>query len=201
MGRLGIAVVLLMMLFASVACADLVPVGLLSFELVIPGASGSPGVNGFTVANLTGDPAFNGFALPPDFPVLSDVTFQSSTLTLTAASVPHVYNLGDIGPGFFSSPGIQFADTILFSSAIFSAVLSPTHFDLSGTPGLFQVDSATIIADLLPSSGGELVAGTNFAVMNASGTLVTNPVPEPNLFRLLIPLLLALLPLYRQLDA
>jgi hypothetical protein len=135
MCRLGIAVVLLMMLFASVACADLVPIGLLSFELVIPGTSGSPGVNGFTVANLTGDPAFNGFALPPDFPVLSDVTFLSSTLTLTTGSIPHVYNLGEIGPGFFSSSPIQFADTTLFSSAIFSAALSPTHFDLSGTPG------------------------------------------------------------------
>jgi hypothetical protein len=201
MGRLGIAVVLLMVASVSAAFADAVSIGLLSFDRLIPGAPGSPGVNGFTIANLTGDPAFDGFALTPDFPVSTRVVFLSSTLTLETGSTPQVFNLGVIAPGFFSSPALQFADTILFSSATFSATLSLVNFDLLGTPGVFQVDSPTITVDLRPSSGGELVPGTDLAVLNASGTVAAAPVPEPGFFGLLMILLLALLPLRKRLKA
>jgi hypothetical protein len=185
----------------SAAFATPVPIGLLSFDTLIPGSPGSPGVNGFTIANLTGDPALDGFALPPDFPVSTSVLFLSSTLTLETGSTSQVFNLGDIGPGFFSSPALQFTDTILFSFAAFSAVLSPASFDLLGTPGVFQVDSPTITLDLLPSSGGELVAGIDFAVLSASGTVATAPVPEPSFFGLLMILLLTLLLLHKRLKA
>jgi hypothetical protein len=69
MDRLGIAVVLLMAIFASAAYADSVLIGLLSFDAVIPGMPGSSGVNRSAVANLMGNPALDAFALPRDFPV------------------------------------------------------------------------------------------------------------------------------------
>jgi hypothetical protein len=54
-------------------------IGLLSFDVPIPPA-GSPGVNVFDVYNFAGDPNLSGYALPPDFPVLTFVTLQNASL-------------------------------------------------------------------------------------------------------------------------
>jgi hypothetical protein len=102
MGSLRIAVVL--MAFVSAAYADLVPTGLLSFDILIPGMPGSPGLNGFTVAN-TRYPTLDGFALPPDFPVSTSVMFLSSTLTLNTGSTPQVFNVnGPVATASFDKP-------------------------------------------------------------------------------------------------
>lgn len=43
--------------FAAPAIADLVPIGYVSFDNLIPGRPGDPGVNAFTIGSLPGDPS------------------------------------------------------------------------------------------------------------------------------------------------
>jgi hypothetical protein len=185
-------------LVAPLAHADLEPIGILSFDMLIPGSPSSPGVNTFTIANFTGDPASGGFALPPDFSVLTSVTFLDSTLTLFMGATSQVVSLGDVAPGVFSSPDLEFADSALFSSALFSATLGETNLSLSGTSDTFGVDTPAIALSLLPSSGPSLVAGTDLLVLNASGHLVPAPVPEPSTLPLLLTVAVALAPLLRK---
>jgi hypothetical protein len=59
---------------------------------------------------------------------------------------------------------------------MFSATLSTTTIALSdGTT--FLADSPTLTANLAPSSGASLVAGTDFVVLSITGTV--SSVPEP----------------------
>jgi hypothetical protein len=165
---------------------DTVNIGVISFDVLIPGGPGSPGVDVFDISNLTGDPASGGFALPPDFPVLSSLTLFGSTLTLMDGGAPLVVALGDIGPGELSPPSSdQFPDTTLFSSAVFSATLGPSS--------LLLADGSTFVADSLvtvtlePSEGGSLLAGTDFGVIDADRSVST--VPEPSSLLLLVAVL------------
>jgi hypothetical protein len=158
-----------------VALAD-ISVGYLSFDALIPGAPGSPGVNAFTIGNLTGDPSAGGFAVPPTFPVTTFLTFQNSSLVLVSGGSSQTFLLGDIGPGFFSSNALEFADTEDFSSAVFSATLDTTSLQLDGG-GSFTASSSLISASLLPSSGDSLVAGTDFVYIDVSNEI--SAVPEP----------------------
>jgi hypothetical protein len=69
--RAGVAVfatALTLICLPGVGQAD-IGLGYISFDNLIPGTPGSPGVNGFTIANLTGDPSSGGNDLPPDFPL------------------------------------------------------------------------------------------------------------------------------------
>jgi hypothetical protein len=159
-----------------VALADILPVGYLSLDVLIPGAPGSPGVNAFTIGDLTGDPFAGGFAVPPTFPVITSLTFKDSSLVLVSGGSSQTFLLGDIGPGFFSSHALEFADTEDFSSATFSATLDTTSLQLDGG-GSFTASSALISALLLPSSGNSLVAGTDFVYINVSDEV--SAVPEP----------------------
>jgi hypothetical protein len=174
LARLAVAVVFLWC--PLVALADYMPVGYLSLDVFIPADSGSPGVNNFTVANLTGDPSAGGFAVPPTFPVTTSLTFKNSSLVLVSGVSSQTVDLGDIGPGFFSSSDLEFADTVAFSSATFTATLDATALQLDG--GRTFVVSSELISTLLsPSSGDTLTAGTDFAYINVTGDLA--PVPEP----------------------
>ncbi|MGH9354068.1 MAG: hypothetical protein ACRD2G_18215, partial [Terriglobia bacterium] len=101
------------------------------------------------------------------------VTFQGGAT--------QTFNLGDIAPGELldtnGNPIVQFPTTENFTSAEFTATLNPTTLTLSdGTS--FTADGS-ITADLTPSSGSTLVAGTDFALINAEPVQVT-PVPEPS---------------------
>ena len=128
------------------------------------------------IVNFTGDPAASGFALPPDFPVLTFVTLQEATLLFngTGASI----TLPDIAPGQLDSGSApQFSGDALFTSALFTATLSETTFLLDGG-GIFTADP-TLSAMLLPSSGPNLIAGTDVVVLQATGTLSGSETPEP----------------------
>lgn len=153
-----------------------VNVGIISFDNLIPGSAGAPGVNVFDISNYTGDPSAGGFALPPDFPSFTGLTFSSSQLTLVSGGSSQTIDLGDIGPGPLTATGpIQFPDTTLFSSASFTATtvnLMITLSDGTNVAGPFSIDAL-----ILPSSGPSLVAGTDFALITA--TPVTG-VPEPS---------------------
>lgn len=167
--------VALLALFPSLAFAVPINIGLISFDVLIPGG-GTPGVNVFNVSNLTG-----GFALPPDFPALDPLVFLNSSLTLTDGGTPTVISLGNLGPGALDPTiPVQFPDSALFSSAIFVATLSQTSFLLSdGTT--FVAASSAITVELLPSFGPSLVPGADFALITVS----PSPVPEPGTLFLL----------------
>jgi hypothetical protein len=162
-------------LFPTISLASLdLSIGYLSFDNPIPGAPGSPGVNAFTVGNLTGDPLSGGFALPPTFPVLTNLTFKNSSLELFSGGLlTQTLNLGDIGPGFFSPNDLQFPDTQNFSSALFMATLDFTSLQLDGG-GSLTASSDQISALLLPSIGNTLTAGTDFTLIEVAA------VPEPD---------------------
>ena len=149
--------------------ADTLNLGVVSFDNLIPGGL-SPGVNAFDVSNLTD----SSFALPPDFPSVTPVTLKNSTLKLFG-STNQTLALGDIGPGFLA-PAASFPDTADFSSAEFTADLDVTTFLLSGG-GTFTANSAAIDVFLNPSSGLNLVAGVDFALITVSNE--PTAVPEP----------------------
>jgi hypothetical protein len=107
----------------SFARANVIDIGFVSFDNVIPsGGPGSPGVNGFSVNNFTGDPALGGFALPPFFPVLTFVTLTNAELDLSGPS-PQSLPLGNLAPGSYDpfTLSTAFPDTVLFTSATFTA--------------------------------------------------------------------------------
>ena len=89
----------IVLLAPTVAFCDTVNVGLISFDLFIPGDINTPGVNVFNIYNLTG-----GFALPPDFAAVDSLTFLSSSLTLINGGTPLVIPLGDLGPEHWTRP-------------------------------------------------------------------------------------------------
>jgi hypothetical protein len=186
---------IVLLLAPTVAFCGTVNLGLISFDVFIPGDTSTPGVNVFNIYNFSGDPASGGFALPPDFPVMDYLTFLSSSLTLMNGGSPLVIPLGDLGPGALSpTDPVQFPDTSLFAGAIFTATLSRTNFLLSGG-GAFLATSSTITAEVLPASGPSLVAGTDFAVITVSD--VSN-VPEPRTTLLLGTVLAQLIAINRK---
>jgi hypothetical protein len=178
--RVSCLCAIILLLLPGVSLADTVAVGYLSFDVLIPGAPGSPGTNGFTIGNLTGDPSLGGNDLPPTWPVITSLTFQASSLELVEANCTQnctqTYSLGDLGPQFFQSFDLQFPDTAAFASATFTATLNTTDFQLDGG-GTFTAASSQISAVLLPSTGNSLVAGTDSVLITVSNQ--TAAAPEP----------------------
>lgn len=157
---------------ASAVRADSVTVGVVSFDVVNPGAT-----NAFTVYNLTGT-----FSLFPDYPVADSLTFAGITLSLTESGSSTPFILPDAGPG---SEQLLVLDTDSFTQAAFQANLSQSIFVL-GDGTTFQADSNILTATLLPSSGVDLIPGVDFAYLTVSGSPVTTPTPEPSTLLLLL---------------
>ena len=173
--RLLLSVALFIASSPGLLWADSLNLGVVSFDNLIP-AGLSPGVNAFDISNFTDI----SFALPPDFPSVTPVTLKNSTLKLFG-STTQILALGDIGPGFLS-PAASFPDTVDFSSAEFTADLDVTTFLLSGG-GTFTANSAAIDVFLNPSSGANLVAGIDFALITVSNE--PTAIPEPASWSLL----------------
>lgn len=154
--------------------------GFLSFDTLIPGADGAPGVNGFTIADLTGDPAVTGGSgIDPDFPVFSLVIFQSAKLTLTSAGqVATEIDLGDLGPGFNTPLSAQFPDTEQFASAVLTLVLGQAILQLADG-SVFLADKAEITVTLLPAFGNSLIPGSDLALIELNGVIAPSGIPEP----------------------
>ena len=154
----------------TLACASpaaAVPVGILSFDPFIPGAS-----NAFNIANLS-----ESFSLPPDFPVVDPLTFAGAQLTVSYEDLSTtLFDLGDIGPGFVDNPVLQFADSIAFASATLTFTLSSLHFALDDG-STFEAASSLVSVSLLPSTGSLLAPG-ELVVIDVEGAPVTT-VPEP----------------------
>jgi hypothetical protein len=169
MSQLSTKVVLCGLAWFLAACiparADVLSLGILSYDSIIAGTSDQ-----FTISNYTG-----ASDLPPDFPVTTSVTFQNSELQLFGPSAVPPILLGDIGPG--SGATGLFADSDQFTSAVFTATLSATTLSLDGG-GTEIVDSA-VTATLLPSSGPYLAAGVDLVAIEAASPSAT-AVPEPS---------------------
>lgn len=186
-----VAVLSALTIFPSTGKADDVALGYLSFDQLISGTPGSPGTNGFTIGNLTGDPTNGGNDLPPTWPVSTTVTFQNSALELVLADCTQdctqTFDLGDIDPQFFQSSDLQFPDTTAFASATFSATLDVTDFQLDGG-GTFTAATDQVSAFLSPSIGDSLIAGTDSVLITVSDETTTS-TPEPSTFFLVAAVL------------
>jgi hypothetical protein len=168
--------VTLLVSLATGSQAATIPIGFLSFDVLIPSAEDAPGVNLFSIANFTGDPATGGFG-SEDFPIFSSIGFTDSTLTVVADGASTVFSMGSIGPGF-GADFLQFADSVQISSATFVAGLSPGAFTLADG-STWLPDSLLVSVTLLPSDGRSyLLPGFDFALL----TIEASPqveVPEP----------------------
>ncbi len=166
----------LVLVLTTCASGATVGLGVLSIDSLIPGAPGAPGVNAFTISNFTGDAASGGFALLPDFPAMTPLTFRGASLILNGPSGLQTIALGDLGPGQFSPLSLHFADTLRFSSASLSLTLDRQSFQLGGS-GTFNANTANIVTQLLPASGSSLVPGSDFALIAANNA--PSAIPEP----------------------
>ncbi len=148
--------------------------GGVSFNTLIPSGAGVSGVTDFEVDNFTG-----AFALPSDFPVVANLTFENSQLALTElGGTQVVISLGDLTPGATTPTALDFSSTLNFVSATFTATLSLQNFALSdGTT--FEASSSQISSEVTPSSGSTLSPDIDFSVILVSGTSVPTSVPEP----------------------
>jgi hypothetical protein len=186
-----------LMVAAQLALSEEINLGVLSFDVFIPGTTGAPGVNAFNLSNLTGSSA-----LPPDFPALTSLKFLGSSLMLENGASSQTVVLGDVAPGNPTPiAALEFPDTSTFSSAVFKATLNTTTIALSdGT--IFLADSPSITASLVPSGGAVLSAGTDLVVISVNGTPGT-AVPEPAPAGLLLVgiVLLTFLPRFRDIRA
>jgi hypothetical protein len=166
-----------LLLFASLltpvsAIGGTVSLGVFSFDNLIPDGA-TPGVNVFNISNYTGS-----FDLPPDLPVATGVTLQNAVLNVDIDGGGSVQiMLGDIGPGVFTPPdAAEFTDTIAFTDATLTATLDNISLILDGGSA-FTADPS-ISATILPSTGPDLAAGTDFAIITASEAGATTPEPS-----------------------
>jgi hypothetical protein len=161
----------------GLARADPIAIGLLSFDVFIPSSITPPitGINAFDVFNFTG-PTFGGLL---GSPYASDpLTFENASLTVTPANGPsQVFSLGDIGPGELldknGNPPVEFPAAANFTSATFTATLSPADFRVSD--GTTFDAFASVSATLTPSSGSFLQAGVDVVVINAQASQTAEP--------------------------
>ena len=173
------AVVAVTLLVGRTASADVISVGAFGFDELIPGAT-----NVFSITNLTGDAASGGFSLPPDFPVISSLTFTDALLHLVdAGGIVTDLALGAIDAGpLLAANGdplfaLQFAASTAFVSARLTATLLAVPFTLADGE-LFLPDSSALVVDLLASAGPYLTTGS-FATIDIAGSRSPAPVPEP----------------------
>jgi hypothetical protein len=151
-----------------------VVVGLVSFDNLIPGAPGAPGVNGFTIQNFTGSNTLPG---TPDSPI----SFENAAVVLNGTQTVDV---GTVDPGSVQPGALQFPDTQTFTEANFSATLSTLFFTITGQQ--YEASSNLLTADLIPSTPPDLAAGTDFVILTVDASpVVAAAAPEPGSLMLL----------------
>jgi hypothetical protein len=162
--------------FCTLASADTVAVGLLSYDAI------SPIQDQFDITNLTGLAA-----LPPDEPITTPLTFTVSSLVVNFTSGPSltipgfdftiVDTDGDVNCTVLSTCNLS-GDSI--TSAILTGTLSPTT-GLKGLPpgatGIEAGFTTTITPNPVVCTGGTLEAGCDAATIFATTT--THVIPEP----------------------
>jgi hypothetical protein len=172
--------------FTRPAAASTITVGLISFDEVVPGAPGTPGINGFTIYNFTGSNSQPG---TPD----SSISFLNTSITWDSGANTDV--VGTVDPGSVQFPSLQFPDSQLITDALFQATLSTTTFTISGQTYLAASDAVTV--DLLPSTPPDLQAGVDFALIDIEASPTVTATPEPGSVWLLFGSLALLAPALR----
>ncbi len=160
-----------MLLIGLAARAEALPIGVLSFDALIDGPGG---VNAFSITNLTG-----AFALPPDFPVVTETVLQNARLQVETNGGQLDFDLGDIAPGPFADTLalLTFPDTAQFASALLTARLNLTLLQLAdGTPFSAEVMIRSL---LLPGGGPALIAGLDLTLIEIDPAAIPE-VPEPS---------------------
>jgi hypothetical protein len=172
MSRL-IAVVAALTLCASSAFATLIPAGVFSWDVNIPGSAGN-----FNISNFTGSNA-----LPPDFPIVTSLNLSSLSLAVhfvggsTTVFGSSYFTLNLLDGLSFDGEDIPIGGgNPLPTDATLTGLFSATTIALDGggTETILPGFSATI----LPSSGRTL-GDTDFAIINATTTTGGATVPEP----------------------
>lgn len=159
--------------------AATIPVGIVVFDTFVAGPDGT---NAFFISNFTGDPGSGGFALPPDFPVVTSLVFDSPMLEWNGpAGSPFDFAHVGIGPGSHDpEPSIQFPDTEQFVSARFTAFLNQNVFQLED--GRLFLASSTAIDATISNPAGTLSL-LDFALLTVEADEITEPppnaIPEP----------------------
>lgn len=167
--------------------AETILIGTFSFDPVIPGDV-IPGVNGFSIANLSGP-----LALPPDFPTLTPVLLDITATLHEANGATTIIGLGSLGPDFHTPISLQFPDTQLFLSAMLTVDISPLQLSLADGR-LLTIQNSHIEVPLTPLLGTTLSAGLDLALISVEATDI-EAIPEPGgLGRVSPLLLLALVP-------
>jgi hypothetical protein len=193
-----LAAVLFFALWTKPVMADtLEPIGFISYDQYY-NLSTNTVVGAFDIYNFTGDPSLGGSALPPDFNVLTFLNINDATLTLDGPDAPSSpISIGTIAPGYlsdaFGNPlaSLQFDLGSVFTSATLTGTLSDTTLTVQnpdGSTSTVQVQG-NISVTITPSSGSSLVAGTDFAVIDAI------VAPEPSTIALILIGLLAIVAL------
>jgi hypothetical protein len=163
--------------------ADEIPIGYIAYSSFQFDANGNLITTTLSVNNFTGDPTLGGFALPPDFPVVTFLNIDDATLTLEGPSAPSSpISLGTLAPGPLLDPlgdpltSLTFAAGSTFTSALLEGTLSTTTVTLAD--GTVVNLSPTISTVLLPSLGGSLTPDLDVALIEANTAPVV-PTPEP----------------------
>lgn len=173
---LAVMVLLLGVLcLAGQARADTFAIGLVSFDVLVAPEGDQPGVNGITILNLTG-----ADAIPPDFPVTTELLFEDIALTIFTPGGSQLLSLGSLGPGAYpNDSSLKFASDVIINSIVLAATFSPITFDVDGV-GTRTANSGSIFFVLSPSLGDALEAGVDLGFFSAdTGELA--PIPEPSL--------------------
>jgi hypothetical protein len=172
---------LLLCILPVAAAADTIDIGLMSFDVVIP-AGVAPGVNAIDLYDFTGT-TYGPFAGLPYVVDPLDLDDAMLTVYFVGGGSSVVFQNQDLSPGellYFPGSPQEFPSNTEIASAVLTATLSQTTFTLSD--GSTFTALADISVDLLPSSGGTLEAGVDFAPIDAqSAGGSATPEPSPGI--------------------
>jgi hypothetical protein len=160
------------------ALAAPINIGLFSFDVLISGSEGSPGVVGFQILNLSGDPQLGGSALSPDFPVMTPLVYRDVEVSVLSSGITRLFTLPDIAPGSLAPSNLQFSSDTQFESAMLQLSLNTIEMSLEGGMLGTAVDDS-LLATITPSVGSVLVPGQDLQLLTISLQDVLD-VPEPS---------------------
>lgn len=162
----------LLLAASALPAAAGVPVGTISLAVDF-----KLGTYSIQIRNLTGDPAAGGYALPPDYPVLTALTWQQASVTYTTIDqsgnqLSRTVALGTIAPGTFTSRDLVFNQSTVFQSITLSAVIVPGTF-VTRT-GTYTSPDLAVAAELKRQDGKTVQAFDSADVLVTQANAVTS---------------------------